>query len=210
MTHQAIIISRDAVFARMLLLELEENGFSARCEPGRLKTDEDAVYILDADSDIQKETATAQLNGCRTVSFSRLYSGVSAENGHYRLGRPFETRVFIEAVRSAAHDGAEKTTDDSTKLKPSAADSIGFTSEGIICAGREIRLTGRERRLLSYLMENRGKVVTREDAVRAVWNYDYTGNTNVVDVYIRYLREKLEGDGERIILTVRNKGYTIK
>ncbi len=74
-----------------------------------------------------------------------------------------------------------------------------------------IELTKREFDLLKYLLENKNIVLTREKLVEAVWGYDYMGDTNVVDVYIRYLRSKIDDRfNHKIIHTVRGVGYLLK
>ena len=72
-------------------------------------------------------------------------------------------------------------------------------------------LTNREFLLLETLMENRSIVLSRDTLLEKVWGYDYMGETNVVDVYIYYLRNKIDDRfGEKIIETVRSVGYVIK
>ena len=80
-----------------------------------------------------------------------------------------------------------------------------------VYGSEKIELTKREFDLLVYLLENRNVVVTREQALDAVWGFDFYGNTNVVDVYIRYLRSKID-DVYKIdmIETVRGSGYVIR
>lgn len=76
---------------------------------------------------------------------------------------------------------------------------------------REISLTAREYRLLEYLMRNKNKILSRQKIEDNVWNYDYEGGTNVVDVYITYLRKKIdEGHSVKLIHTVRGIGYCMK
>lgn len=76
---------------------------------------------------------------------------------------------------------------------------------------QQIELTPREFDLLIYLMKNKNIVLTRDQLIEHVWGYDYFGDTNVVDVYIRYLRQKIDkGFEETYINTVRGVGYTIK
>jgi two-component system, OmpR family, response regulator len=74
-------------------------------------------------------------------------------------------------------------------------------------AGEPVRLSTTEFELLAYLMRNRGRVLSREQILRAVWGYEYDPGTNVVDVYIGYLRRKLRRDGDAPIVTVRSVGY---
>jgi len=74
-----------------------------------------------------------------------------------------------------------------------------------------VELTKREFELLKYLVENRNIVLTRDTLLREVWGYDYAGDTNVVDVYIRYLRSKIDQRFDtNLIRTVRGVGYILE
>lgn len=74
-----------------------------------------------------------------------------------------------------------------------------------------IELTKKEYDLLKYLIDNKGIVVTRDNILQNIWGYDYIGDTNVVDVYIRYLRSKIDNRFDiKLIHTVRGVGYQIK
>ena len=78
-------------------------------------------------------------------------------------------------------------------------------------AGQEISLSAKEYALLEYLMLNQGIVLSREKIENHIWNFDYEGGTNVVDVYISYLRKKIDGGHEkRLIHTVRGRGYVLR
>ncbi|MGF1635811.1 MAG: response regulator transcription factor [Cyclobacteriaceae bacterium] len=77
--------------------------------------------------------------------------------------------------------------------------------------GREIELTPREMSLLLFLMRNRERVLTRTDIAEAVWDIHFSTNTNVVDVYINYLRNKVDKDFEmKLIHTIKGRGYMLK
>ena len=76
--------------------------------------------------------------------------------------------------------------------------------------GDEVFLSKTEFRLLHYLMERSGKVVTKESLLDAVWGYGFETSTNVVDTYISYLRKKLHRDGFEGIKTVRGVGFQIR
>ena len=77
--------------------------------------------------------------------------------------------------------------------------------------GREIKLSGKEFALLRYMVQNAGTVLSRERLEQHLWNYDYMGSSNVIDVYIRYLRKKIdEGHESKLIHTVRGAGYVLK
>lgn len=76
---------------------------------------------------------------------------------------------------------------------------------------KEVNLTNKEYELLLYLMENKDKVISRYSLLENVWGYDYEAETNVVDVYIRYLRNKLDSENkEKYIQTVRSVGYVMR
>ena len=77
--------------------------------------------------------------------------------------------------------------------------------------GSLIELTSKEYAILEYLLRNTGKILTKSQIAEHVWNYDFEYNSNIVEVYIRYLRRKLDDDYEnKLIHTVRGAGYTIK
>ena len=89
--------------------------------------------------------------------------------------------------------------------------TVDTASRRVERAGREISLSAKEYELLQYLVMNKGVVLSREKIEDHIWNYDYEGGTNVVDVYIRYLRKKIdEGEDIKLIHTVRGAGYVIK
>lgn len=77
--------------------------------------------------------------------------------------------------------------------------------------GKPIELSAKEYALLEYLMHNQGVILSREQIEDHIWSFDYEGGTNVVDVYISYLRKKIDGDSEeKLIRTVRGRGYVIR
>jgi len=89
--------------------------------------------------------------------------------------------------------------------------TINRNTRDVIREEKQIDLTPREFDLLVCLLKNKNIVMTREQLIEQVWGYDYYGDTNVVDVYIRYLRQKMDNDfDEGYIQTVRGVGYTIK
>ena len=75
----------------------------------------------------------------------------------------------------------------------------------------QLRRSARECALLEYLIRNKGIILSREQIENNLWNYDYAGGTNMVDVYISYLRKKLDGGHEKKLLhTVRGMGWVLK
>ncbi len=105
-------------------------------------------------------------------------------------------------------------------LKPSEASGeqlrfadlvLDLTQRQVIRNDRVIELTMKEFELLKYLMEHPREVLTRKQILESVWGYDFIGESNVIEVYIRYLRLKIDGENEkRLIQTVRSVGYVLR
>lgn len=88
---------------------------------------------------------------------------------------------------------------------------LDLASRRVIRSSRAIELTMKEFELLKYLMSHPREVLTREQILENVWGYDFIGESNVIEVYIRYLRLKIEDEGERrLIQTVRGVGYVLR
>lgn len=105
-------------------------------------------------------------------------------------------------------------------LKPSEASGeqlrfadlvLDLAQRQVIRNDRVIELTMKEFELLKYLMEHPREVLTRKQILESVWGYDFIGESNVIEVYIRYLRLKIDGENEkRLIQTVRSVGYVLR
>ena len=123
------------------------------------------------------------------------------------LIKPFSIKELMARVRAITRS---KTKADSSVLQ--AVDLIMDTaSHRVTRGGKEIELSPKEYALLEYMMHNKNVVLSREKIEDHIWNYDYEGGTNVVDVYISYLRKKVdEGQEIKLIKTVRGRGYMLK
>lgn len=89
--------------------------------------------------------------------------------------------------------------------------SMDCNAHTVTRGATEIHLSAKEYAMLEYLMYNQGRVLSREMIEDHVWNFDYEGGTNVVDVYISYLRKKIDdGHGKKLIHTVRGRGFVLK
>jgi two-component system copper resistance phosphate regulon response regulator CusR len=93
-----------------------------------------------------------------------------------------------------------------------AADlELDMNKKSVIRAGERVDLTAREYALLEYLMLNKGKIVSRVDISESVWNLDFDTNTNLIDVYISYLRKKIDKDHPKKLLhTIVGMGYVLR
>ena len=88
---------------------------------------------------------------------------------------------------------------------------VHLDTHQVLRAGREIKLSGKEFALLRYMIQNVGIVLSRDRLEQHLWNYDYVGGSNVIDVYIRYLRKKIDdGAQTKLIHTVRGAGYVMR
>ncbi len=88
---------------------------------------------------------------------------------------------------------------------------LDLAAHTVTRGGEPVALSAREYALLEYLMHNKNHVLSREQIEDHIWNADYEGGTNVVDVYISYLRKKLDGGrAEKLILTMRGRGYMLR
>ncbi len=89
--------------------------------------------------------------------------------------------------------------------------SLNPTTREVMRGGRRIDLTAKEFDILETFMRHPRQVLTREQLYERIWGYDFSGESNIIEVYIRYLRAKLEADGEsRLIHTVRGVGYVLR
>ncbi|KYG90637.1 DNA-binding response regulator [[Bacillus] sp. KCTC 13219] len=88
--------------------------------------------------------------------------------------------------------------------------SLNEQTREVVRAGQAIHLTPREYDLLVHFLKHPQHVQSREQILNAVWGYEYYGDTNVVDVYVRYLRQKIDATGTSLIHTVRGVGYVLK
>ena len=89
--------------------------------------------------------------------------------------------------------------------------TLDIASHEVRRAGVLIELSAKEYQLLQYLLYNKGIVLSREKIENHIWNFDYEGGTNVVDVYISYLRKKIDGNhSQKLIRTVRGVGYVLR
>jgi DNA-binding response OmpR family regulator len=125
------------------------------------------------------------------------------------MTKPFAIEELLARIRTGLKRRINRST--SEKLLSANGLSLNIDKYSVTFENEEIELTRREFDLLRYLMENKNIVLTREKLLETVWGYDYSGDTNVVDVYVRYLRSKIdEKYSKKIIHTIRGVGYTIK
>ena len=122
------------------------------------------------------------------------------------LVKPFSMEELLARVRALTR----KSSGAQSSLLTVGDLRLDLATHEVSRGGREIRLSAKEFALLAYLMHNQGRVLSREQIEDHIWDFSYEGGTNVVDVYIRYLRRKIdEGFEPKLIQTVRGYGYRL-
>ncbi len=127
--------------------------------------------------------------------------------GDYYLTKPFDFQELMAVVRVMTR----KYTGNRSNLYTVADLTLDAAAKTVTRAGKNIELTAREFSLLEYMLRNKGVVLSREMIENNLWNYDYEGGTNVVDVYVGYLRKKMDtGFSKKLIHTVWGTGWVLR
>ena len=127
--------------------------------------------------------------------------------GDYYLTKPFDFQELMAVVRVMTR----KYTGNRSNVYTIADLSLDSNTKTVTRAGKNIELTAKEFSLLEYMLRNKGVVLSREMIENNLWNYDYEGGTNVVDVYVGYLRKKMDtGFSQKLIHTVWGTGWVLK
>ena len=225
MERKKIILIEDEVkLARFVELELRYEGYDVTvCHDGR----EGLQMVTDGNYDmILLDLMLPGLTGieiCRRVrKFSNIpiimltakdetmdkVAGLDSGADDY-LTKPFAIEELLARMRVAfkhAHAGGAKKVILEVQGLEIDTDKRVVTVNGTV-----VDLTKKEYELLLYLVQNKNIVLSREQILNEVWGYSYIGETNVVDVYIRYLRSKIdEAFGIKYIHTIRGVGYYVK
>lgn len=123
------------------------------------------------------------------------------------LVKPFDMAELLARIRAATRKyGGQKTT-----VLTAGDLSLDTVTHGVTRAGQAINLSAKEYAILEYLLRNKGAVLSRAQLENHIWNYDYAGGSNVVDVYIAYLRKKVDAPfDKKLIHTVRGAGWVLR
>ncbi len=125
------------------------------------------------------------------------------------LVKPFAFEELLARIRVMLR--RKNTVQPQEEVYTLADLSVDCKSHEVARAGKQIELSAKEFALLEYLIRNQGVVLSREQIEEHIWNYDYMGSSNMVDVYIRYLRKKIDdGHEKKLIQTVRGAGYVLR
>ena len=123
--------------------------------------------------------------------------------------KPFSIEELLARIRASLRKQSAQKQDSG--LLSCGGLTVDVSRHRVTRDGKDIELTGREFSLLQYFMENKTIVLTRDQLLEKVWGYEYLGETNVVDVYVRYLRGKIDdGFDQKLLQTVRGVGYVLR
>ncbi|MGB9678486.1 MAG: heavy metal response regulator transcription factor [Thermoanaerobacteraceae bacterium] len=123
------------------------------------------------------------------------------------MTKPFELSEFMARIRALLRrDSSVKS--NILKIADLEIDTV---TRQVKRGNKEIILTTKEYSLLEYMMRNAGRVLTRTQIADHIWDYDFEGFSNIIDVYIRYLRKKIDDESDnKLIHTIRGSGYCLK
>ena len=228
MTDKILLVEDEEKLARMVELELKYEGYQVdKAADGR--TGLDMAQTGDFDL-ILLDIMLPALNGMEVLRRLRRESlvpvimltardtvmdkvaGLDAGADDY-ITKPFAIEELLARIRAALRNKAEGAAEVPGQVGKLMAGPLTMDVDRheVSVNGQEVELTRREFDLLRYLLENKEKVVTREVLLDNVWGFDFVGETNTVDVYIRFLRSKIDERFHiKLIHTVRGVGYVIR
>ncbi len=218
-----LIVEDEKKIARIMELEISHEGhevvvvYNGRDGINKLKNEDFDLLILDI--------MLPEINGMEVCNRVREFSdipiimvtakdttadkveGLDRGADDY-ITKPFDAEELLARIRALLRRNFNKEENKLLKI-----DNLIMDTEKYLVKrnGKKIDLTKKEYDLLKYLLENKDAVISRDKLLEKVWGYDYAGQTNIVDVYIRYLRSKIDDPyDEKIIHTVRGVGYVLR
>ena len=167
--------------------------------------DEDGLHILKR---LRAGAETADLPVMMLTAKSSEYDRVVVldSGADDYMPKPFGMMELVSRVRALLRRAAKPAAED--KLFTAGSLAVDVKRRAVTVDGEPVILTYKEFELLCYLLENRGVVLSRDQILTKIWDYNYSGETRTVDVHIRTLRQKL-GDAGALIETVRGVGYRL-
>lgn len=224
-----LIIEDEDKIARVLQLELQYEGYEAsRAEDGRKGLE---LALAEQWDLILLDIMLPELSGLEVLRRLRQsgsnvpvilltardavpdrVSGLDQGANDY-VTKPFAIEELLARIRNLLRLTTQQQTAVETESAILQVDDlqINVRSREVTRGDQSIELTPKEFELLYYLIQHKGEVRTREDIITDVWGYEFVGDTNIVDVYIRYLRQKIEkGFPGKFIHTIRGVGYLVK
>jgi DNA-binding response OmpR family regulator len=218
--YKILVVEDDAQISRVLELELKHEGYEVETARDGLTGLERALKEPDL---VILDLMLPKLDGMEVATRVRAKStvpiimltakdripdrvaGLDAGADDY-LVKPFSIEELLARVRA-------RLRDKHPAVNVLAAKDLTMDRDRheVMRAGKAVQLTAKEYALLEYLLLHRNKVHTRDELFNGVWGSDFLGDSNLIDVYIRYLRGKIDdGFDDKLIQTVRGVGYALK
>ena len=222
MAERILIVEDESRIARFLELELKHEGYEVeiasdgRSGLERIREGDFDLVILDLMLPLM-----SGIEVCRRVrkfsdipiimltakdDISDKVTGLDSGADDY-VTKPFAIEELLARIRVALKRKTSKKENNGDTITCGKL-ALSKMQHKVTYDGEEIPLSKKEYDLLLYFMENRGIVLDREKLIENVWGYDFIGDTNVTDVYVRYLRSKIDQKyGVNFIRTIRGVGY---
>ncbi|SFJ60092.1 response regulator transcription factor [Myroides guanonis] len=220
-----LVVEDDLQISNFIIKGLEEHGFSVHlAKSGEVARE----MIQDTEWDlILLDIMLPGIDGMQLIQFIRyrkiytpilVLSALNATSDKTQaldygaddyLSKPFHFEELLSRIKALTRR-AKFNYDSLEESHVCGALKINPEAHLVTLNEIPITLSPREYKLLLYLMENKNKVVSRTQILNAVWGIQFDNNTNVVDVYVSYLRTKLDGSSEKLIHTIKGTGYILK
>lgn len=227
--NRILIIEDEEKISRFVELELQHEGYgTGKAADGRAGLEEalsgnyDLVILdimlpelsgIEVLRRLRRESAVPVILLTARDSVTDKVTGLDMGANDY-ITKPFAIEELLARIRvilrnaEAQGDGrGAESGADSAVLRASCGIEMNTDSHAVHYKGNAVELTNREFILLKILMENRGVAMSRERLLSEAWGYDYYGETNIIDVYVRYIRQKTADD---VIRTIRGVGYMME
>lgn len=220
------IVEDERRIARFLQMELEHEGFQTANESNGLRAYE---RIIQEDYDlVLLDIMLPGMDGltiCKNVrklsdipiimltakdEINDKVTGLDIGADDY-ITKPFAIQELLARIRAALRKCNNNIKQDEPSVFTFKNITVYLERHEVMVNDTVVELTKKEYDLLLYMLQNHDHVLSREQILQSIWGYEYMGDTNVVDVYIRYLRSKIDDEfNEKYIHTVRGIGYVIK
>ena len=213
-----LIVEDEEKLARFLELELSHEGYAvAKAGDGRTgltMAESGGFDLIVLDIMLPELSGLELLRRLRRTSsvpvilltargaVTDKVSGLDMGANDY-ITKPFAIEELLARIRVLLRPRTEESAEDDHILRGCGIE-MNTLSHAVTYAGAPVELTNREFVLLKTLLTNRNIAMTREQLLETAWGYDYMGETNVVDVYVRYIRQKT---ADNVITTIRGVGY---
>ncbi len=220
---KVLVVDDEENILNFLKMGLEAEGFNVFCaEDGKTaikmaKEIEPQIIILDimlpeingyeACVEIKKFTDTPIIMLTARDDINDRVKGLDLGADDYMI-KPFSYRELVARIKARLRNSSNNTKTENKEINIGKF-SIDEDAYEIKYDDRLLELSPTEYKLLKYLLDNKGIVLSKLKILDNVWGYDFYGDENIVEVYIRYLRNKIGDDEHKIIQTVRGAGYKV-